>query len=110
MNNITAYIKHDQIVESHDQIPHAVSDPVKVVAGNAEGAWVVTPLPEGQVVLYDFLHFDEVERIEYEADGFVEVEDGLWVQAFRQEEYTDRVARIETYAVVVDPEELEVVD
>ena len=102
MNVITAFTKLDTPVESHAEVRNAVSDPVKIIAINSDGAWPVTPLPEGEVVVYDLREYDEVERVEFEPSDFEYIGDeGIWVRAYERVVHYDQVPRTETFATVV---------
>ena len=102
MNNITAYIKEATPVSAHEDIVGAISDPVKVVSIDGQGARVVEGLPEGRVVIYDIVEYDEVEREEFHPEGFTKTSEGYWIQKFSQKTHIDQVPRTETYAVRVD--------
>lgn len=100
--NITAFTKESTALGSHEEVQNTVSDPVKVERIDGTGAKVAENLPPGRVVIYDIVEYDEVERVEYRPDGYVEIEEGVWVEAFERVVHNDKVPRIETYAVAVE--------
>ena len=100
--NITAFTKEGTTLRSHEEVQNTVSEPVKVERIDGSGAKVAENLPSGRVVIYDIEEYDDVERIEYRPDGYLEIEEGVWVETFERIVHIDKVARIETYAVAVE--------
>lgn len=111
--SITAFTKISGVVESHESIQNTISEPVKVISLDKEGAQVPGSLPPGQVVIYDVVEYDEEEREEFIPDGYEPLYPGSpespWIPVFRREVHIDRVPRTETYAVTVAQDVEEVV-
>lgn len=100
--NITAFVKEGTLLRSHEEVLNTVSEPVKVERIDGTGAKVAENLPPGRVVIYDIEEYDDVERVEYLPAGYVEIEEGVWVETFERVVHIDKVPRIETYAVALE--------
>lgn len=104
-SNISAFTKIPERVESHESIPNAISEPVKVVTIDSNGAKVADGLPPGRVMIYDVTEYEEVEEEIYTSTGYREFQDGEWIKVYDREVVTYQVPKTVTYAVLVGDDE-----